>query len=64
VPSSKLGDETRAEWIRLRSEWQVSGWIRRPHVGAGTIGEWTGAAGLNVAGAWTGASRQSAELIL
>lgn len=60
----ELGDETHTEWVRLRDEWQVSDWFRWSHVCAGTIGECAGAAGLNVAGTWTEASRSFAELIL
>ena len=59
----ELGDETRTEWIRLRNEWQVSDWFRWSHVGADTIGECADAAGLTVAGTWTGGSREFAELI-
>jgi hypothetical protein len=58
------GDSTHTEWIRLRNEWQVSDWFRWSHVSADAIGECACAAGLNVAGTWTGASRSFAELIL
>jgi SAM-dependent methyltransferase len=53
---------THTEWIRLRDERQASDWFRWAHVGADTIGEYAGAAGLGVAGTWTAASRWFAEL--